>query len=89
MEIAKYETGWFLLHRLVKGTVRVARDPPLDVAESRRGRRVVKEPHALIGDWRCGNSIPDQQGRGVFEGTGRLRLQNIRSAMRKRLDVPE
>lgn len=89
--IAKYETAWFLLHRLRQGMVRANREPLSGVveadethvggpAEGRRGRGVAKAPHAslVMGAVEV-RSLTNKAGKSV-ERAGRLRLQKVRSA---------
>jgi len=89
--IAKYESAWFLLHRLRQGMVRANRGPLAGVveadethvggpAEGHRGRGVAKAPHAslVMGAVEV-RSLTNKIGKSV-ERAGRLRLQKVRSA---------
>jgi hypothetical protein len=89
--IAKYESAWFLLHRLRQGMVRANREPLAGVveadethvggpAEGHRGRGVAKAPHAslVMGAVEV-RSLTNKTGKSV-ERAGRLRLQKVRSA---------
>lgn len=89
--VSKYDTAWFLLHRLRQGMVRENRDPLSGIveadetyvggpAEGRRGRGVMKAPHAslVMGAVEI-RSVTHKAGKSI-ERAGRLRLQKIRSA---------
>lgn len=89
--IAKYDTAWFLLHRLRQGMVREEREPLSGTVEAdethvggpvegRRGRGVAKASYTslVIGAVEI-RSFPNKAGV-IIECAGRLRLQKVASA---------
>jgi transposase-like protein len=94
--IAKYDTAWFLLHRLRQGMVREEREPLSGEveadethvggpAEGRRGRGVAKASHKslVIGAVEI-RSITNKVGKTI-ERAGRLRLQEVASAREEKI----